>query len=284
MELTRTLSVGFGVNFWRDTPINDNGWTQTVERQQEISLNGGPPVSSSRTTIERYSNVSGESFNIGTLWSVTDRFNLGIRYETALDADADYSLRQTSSNFPDLSIDEHRRLKIPATFVFGGAFRVNDKLTLAADVSTTDWDNFYAQRADGTRFSLVDASDLEDGVNFDRTWTVRLGAEYLFLPEPEKLGERLDYLWSLRGGLLFDSEPASGRSTTDSAVPPTGNPDSFYGVSIGVGLLAFQRVNFDLAYQFRFGLGVNSDFVRGVPGFEEDAFQHRVLFSTIIYF
>lgn len=29
---------------------------------------------------------------------------------------------------------------------------------------------------------------------------------------------------------------------------------------------------------------VNTDFVRGVPGFDEDVIQHRVLLSTVIYF
>ena len=64
----------------------------------------------------------------------------------------------------------------------------------------------------------------------------------------------------------------------------TGDPDSFYGATVGVGLLAHQRFNLDLAYQVRFADSVNSDLVQGVPGFKEDIIQHRVLLSTVIYF
>ena len=91
----------------------------------------------------------------------------------------------------------------------------------------------------------------------------------------------------MRGGLFYDEEPASGRSTTSGAFfrpRDNGEPDPFYGATFGVGLLLHQRVNLDFAYQARIGKGVNSDFFRGIPGFEEDVIQHRVLLSTVIYF
>ena len=63
-----------------------------------------------------------------------------------------------------------------------------------------------------------------------------------------------------------------------------GKSDPFYGTSPGAGLLLNQRVNFDVAYQIRYGNGVNRDFMRGISGFEEDVIQHRVLLSTVVYF
>ena len=83
---------------------------------------------------------------------------------------------------------------------------------------------------------------------------------------------------------MFDDVPASGRPGGDRSINGDGKPDSFFGFTVGAGLLAFHRVNSDLAYQLRYGNGVNGDFVRGVPGFEEDIVQHRVLLSTVIYF
>ena len=101
---------------------------------------------------------------------------------------------------------------------------------------------------------------------------------------PKQPEDTLPRLWSLRGGLFYDEEPASGRPSGNRSIEGDGKPDRFYGFAVGAGLLAFQRVNIDLAYQFRYGNGVNGDFVRGVPGFEEDFIQHRVLLSTVIYF
>jgi hypothetical protein len=43
-------------------------------------------------------------------------------------------------------------------------------------------------------------------------------------------------------------------------------------------------VNIDVAYQARFGLGVDSDRISGLEGFEEDIVQHRFLLSAVIYF
>lgn len=134
---------------------------------------------------------------------------------------------------------------------------------------------------------MVDFSNLENPwtrTHFKPTYTVRLGAEYVFLPkEPE---EKLDRLWSLRGGLFRDQEPATAKSSGirwpgDNG---TGEPDDFYGCALGVGLLVKQRVNIDVAYQLRYGPGVNSDFIRGIDGFKEDVFQSRFLISTVIYF
>ena len=96
--------------------------------------------------------------------------------------------------------------------------------------------------------------------------------------------EILPSIWTVRGGIFFDQEPASGRPTEDRTLPGDGNPDNFYGFAVGVGLQALQRLNFDMAYQFRYGNNVNSDFIRGVPGFSEDVRQHRFLMSAILYF
>ena len=64
----------------------------------------------------------------------------------------------------------------------------------------------------------------------------------------------------------------------------SGKPDSFYGFSLGVGLLTGQRISLDAAYQLRYGTGVNADHLRGIDGNEEDVFQHRFVFSTVVSF
>lgn len=285
IEVTHRLSVGLAVNLWRDNPIAKNEFRQTINTRDEISVNGVLVATIDGVSIEEYKNVEGENFVVGVLWNATEKLNIGLRYNTAFTADTDYTrIRMDSIGNVD-NAAEKRRLRFPDTWTVGASYRVNDRLTLAFDTSITDWDDFTVETAAGETFSLVDASNVNDPderTNFKPTKTFRLGAEYVFLPkEPE---DTLPRLWSLRGGLFYDEEPASGRPSGDRSIEGDGKPDSFFGFTVGAGLLAFQRVNIDLAYQLRYGNGVNGDFVRGVPGFEEDIVQHRVLLSTVIYF
>jgi long-subunit fatty acid transport protein len=101
---------------------------------------------------------------------------------------------------------------------------------------------------------------------------------------PKNLDSELNYLWTLRAGLFYDEEPASGRTDHTVTTKGDGEADPFYGFTLGLGLLVHQRANFDIAYQLRKGDGVNVDLVQGILGFEEDVIQHRVLLSAVIYF
>ncbi|HIA47996.1 MAG TPA: hypothetical protein EYN96_08505 [Candidatus Hydrogenedentes bacterium] len=169
--------------------------------------------------------------------------------------------------------------------LFGRSAGENPRLTLSSDVSTTDWNDLAAETASGTKFSLVDSTNLADKdvvTDFDDTVTVRFGVEYVMLPK--NLDSELKYLRTLRGGLFYDEEPASGRDDHTVTSKGDGDPDSFYGFTLGLGLLVHQRANFDIAYQLRKGDGVNIDLVQGIPGFEEDVLQHRILLSAVIYF
>ncbi|MBI2434230.1 MAG: hypothetical protein HYV26_15345 [Candidatus Hydrogenedentes bacterium] len=154
-------------------------------------------------------------------------------------------------------------------------------------MTRTDWDDFYVKLANGNKRSLVDFSTLDNPwtrPEFKPTMTYRLGAEYVFIPKRPR--EQMDRLWTLRGGLFLDEEPATGKSNRFQ-VPDdrgSGEPDQFYGFGVGLGLLLHNRVNLDAAYQLRYGKGVNKDFIRGVRGFEEDVMQHLFMVSTVIYF
>ena len=184
---------------------------------------------------------------------------------------------------------EQRKIHFPDTLTIGTSYRFNDRLTVALDVSRTDWNDLYVESANGTRFSLIDGAQMNmlmpddpEPTDFDATMTIRLGAEYVLTPQTT--GTDLNRLWSLRGGVFFDQEPASGTLTASGEPPKDGSPDNFYGFSAGVGLLAFQRFNFDVAYQLRYGNNVNSDFIGGVRHFDEDVLQHRLIVSTVLYF
>lgn len=293
-EVTKTFSVGASLNLWRSDLLGPNGWEQTTH--VDSFFTAGPSLSmSSGFSRERYEDIHGESITLGLLWHATDRLSLGARYDSSLRASAKYSAIDRDLRLvPDVArpivgnialADEERTLRFPDTWALGMAYRFNDRLTLALDVSQTDWDKATVETGDGDRFSLIDGADQGNPLRrteFDPTIAVRLGAEYLFIPR--KRSERLDYLWSLRGGLFLEQEPASGRDPRSPFRPGDGEPDNFYGFTLGAGLLFKQRVNIDLAYQYRFGDGVNGDLNPGVTGFNADEDSHRFVLSTVLYF
>ncbi|MBX7257662.1 MAG: outer membrane protein transport protein [Candidatus Hydrogenedentes bacterium] len=285
IELTKRLSLGVAANFWRSTPISDNSWTQTIEGRS-LAQQGANLFYTQFSKEEEYSDFSGENATFGLLWNVTDKWNVGARFDCAFTGEADYSITSSRSimsftpgasgmplQLAPFTNKEKRDVHFPATLAAGVSYRANDRLTLSFDITSTDWSDFYFRGGSNNRISLVNGGNLEAvwfAPRFERTYTVRFGTEYVFIPrQPE---EKLDRLWTLRAGLFYDQEPA------------THEPDNFWGATIGLGLLAKGRVNIDLAYQLRYGHDVNADFVRGIEGFNEDAFQNRFLISTVIYF
>jgi long-subunit fatty acid transport protein len=293
IELTRQLSVGLALNLWRSSFLSDNGWKQSTQ-VNGVSLLGTTTSLSHGRSTEEYSDFSGENLTLGMLWKPTPRWSFGLRYDTAFTGTADYTARDRELRFrlgstvPLLNanvVREKREIRFPDTLALGMAWRPNDRLTVALDVSRTDWNDLIVKDRQGRRFSLVDGTDRANALqrtDFDPTWAVRLGSEYVFIPrEP---GEDLPWLWTLRGGLSYEEEPASGRSDRNFFSKGNGEPDRFYGLSLGAGVLIGQRVNIDLAWQMRYGPGVNGDLNPGVEGFDDDELRHRLLLSTVVYF
>lgn len=302
IEITNRLAVGLSLNLWRPSFLSDNGWEQHT--RTDLTTYFGPMlILNTLDTREEYSDFSGENLVAGILWNVTDQWNLGARYDTAFTGKVDFShsAMRRDTTLPNWTTPyepytmtteiwrETRHVSFPATAAIGAAFRVNDRLTVSLDVTRTDWNDFYVKDATGARFSLVDFSNLDDPLtkpHFDATYTVRIGTEYVFVPK--RPDEEMKNLWTVRAGIFYDEEPATGKPNDldlpHADVNGSGKPDKFYGAAIGCGLLTHQRVNIDVAYQLRYGDNVNRDYLRGVTGFNEDVLQHRVLLSTVIYF
>jgi long-subunit fatty acid transport protein len=293
ISLTPRFSLGVSFNLWRSSVFSQNDFETHQSSEARIYQDGVLVNTHSTSMTERYDDFSGENLVLGLLWSPTPRWNLAVRYDTPFTGRMDY-IRESSQSGTDVDggtltdppVRERRSIRLPPTFALGTAVRVNDPLTLSADASWTDWDNSYVELGDGARLSLVDGVELKTArsTEFDTTLSVRLGAEYVLIPKQPR--DTLKYLWTVRGGLFYEEEPASGRPTSGLGLfqPGDGRADSFYGVALGLGLLAHQRVNLDFAYQLRYGNNVNSDYVLGVPGFSEDVIQHRFLLSAVVYF
>jgi hypothetical protein len=95
---------------------------------------------------------------------------------------------------------------------------------------------------------------------------------------------------SLRAGVFYDPEPASGRKSAIMGLEKkgSGKPDDYYGFSLGGGLLIMKYVNVDLAYVFRYGKDVRKDTFGqdafNFSGTGADVISHNLYLSTVIYF
>lgn len=299
VELSPDWSAGVAVNFWRDTPFSDNRWTQSIDASTWTRFGAGE-LHQRAVMRTRYDNVTGENVTLGILWEPGPRWRVGLRYESAVKLRADYraiTLRRqnifpgvglpvlSAASPPELTA-ERRTIRLPDSWAAGVAFRATPRLTVAMDAVRQDWDGFHVKTRDGRRYSLVDGSDISSRFTrprIDPTWTVRAGAEYVFLPRSRE--DTLRRLWSLRAGAFYEEEPATGRDSARNLFDRgTGSPDVFYGLALGVGCQVNRWLNADLGYQLRWGDNVNRDFVRNVAGFKEDVMQHRLVVSTVIYF
>jgi long-subunit fatty acid transport protein len=146
------------------------------------------------------------------------------------------------------------------SYGIGLAYRFSDQITVSADFTRTEWDDFIFKDSEGNKTSAISGRPKNDS-DVDPTHTVRVGAEYLFI-EPK-------YVIPLRCGAFYDPAPAEG------------SPDDFFGFSLGSGF-ARGRFIFDLAYQYRFGRDVGESILQNLD-FSQDVDEHSVYASIIIH-
>jgi long-subunit fatty acid transport protein len=209
--------------------------------------------------------ISGFNVNLGVLWNITAKWNVGAVVKTPFEANLDHETKEQIYDpeglIPDEPIPEYQNLNMPLSFGVGLAYRISDRLTASLDLYRTEWDDFYFTDTDGNKVSPITGKPKSES-DVDATHQVRAGFEYLHLTNR--------FIIPVRGGVFYDPAPAEG------------SPDQFYGFSLGSGI-ARGRVVFDIAYQFRFGNDVGS-FDTGEFDFSEDVREHMIYTSLILHF
>ncbi len=291
-EITDQWSLGVVANFYQHALLPDNEWTITTDERRRFMINGATLPSSwvHFQMEEKYRDFQGVNFTLGTLYKPNDRLSLGMVYHTRLCADAEYTqtVRTTVSaaGFGMTTARRPQEITFPDAIGAGAAYRfADDKLTLSLDVTRRDWNDFVIRDPHNRsmrRQVISGVTGLPNGDNpIDATWTVRMGAEYVFVNAAKP---KQDYLPSLRAGLFYDPEPASHRPSTPFGLSRgDGRPDDYFGVSLGAGVLIKDRVNLDLAYVYRWGNHVRQDSF-GMYRTSADVDQHALYVSTVLYF
>lgn len=180
---------------------------------------------------------SGQNFNVGFLWKATPRWTVGGVYRSEFTADLrrERTLRITRSGYLPgtytYHYEENDKMRFPASYGVGLAFRYSDRLSFAGDVSRIEWDRFMYKYENGKKISPVNGLPL-GRAEIDPTVSYRLGMEYLVI--------RPKYVVPLRAGVFYDPEPARGE------------PDDYYGASVGTGIV-WEPLVIDLTYWYRWG-------------------------------
>ncbi len=293
-EITDQLSVGMTVNLWDQSLIPSNEWYERYKATSGSRFGG--LVRSWRK--EEYEDFQATNYTFGILWKPTAHLSIGAVYNTRFAAHVKYT--RTDDLFR--TSHEKRRIEFPGSWGVGIAYRFpNDKLTLSMDVTRRDWDDFVEIGTQRTQFPfgawpvnglfpktrISPITGLEKWrSHIDPTYTVRVGAEYVFINTRKPLQ---NYLPSLRVGAFYDPAPAGGSSLLGTYNNQTyfskgsGNPDDYWGVTFGLGLLIKNRVNIDFAYEYRWGNDVRHDTFQ-FSDVDADTQQHKFYLSTVIYF
>jgi long-subunit fatty acid transport protein len=299
MELTDTLSVGVVMNIWDQSLIPSNQWKERTEIRAFGTANGPfNRASFVRTRIdEDYEDFEGTNWTLGLLYKPNDRWSLGAVYNTKLRADLTYSISQSvrvSGLTTRLGVRRKRdqEYTFPSSYGIGAAYRFpNDKLTLSFDVTRVEWGQFEfldPENLNPWQRRINGISGLPQSVSPepDPTYTLRLGMEYVFVNAKKPVQHLLP---SLRAGIFYDPEPSVGYRDSIFGTPfrpfagGDGKPVPYYGFALGAGLLVRDRINFDVAYMYRFGDDARKE-TFSLPGASAEVDQHTLYFSTVVYF
>jgi long-subunit fatty acid transport protein len=294
-EITDKLSMGVVANIYDQDILPDNEWKTRNNIRQRTFFNSSALPFSVTQIDEDFTDFKGHNFTIGLLYKPSERWSVGAVYHTKWSADVNYEqgVRLASGSLIGTGGGERKKeYTFPSAFGLGAAYRFpNDKLTVSFDITRRDWDQFEVLDPESTRRAFRRTSGVT-GLNknlseIDPTYTVRLGAEYVFVNDAKP---KQDFLPSLRAGLFYDPEPSGGRKdlwygvgVNGKSQKGSGDPNDFFGFSLGAGVLVKDRINLDLAYVYRFGDNARDD-TFGLFGTDADVEQHTIYMSTVVYF
>jgi long-subunit fatty acid transport protein len=269
IEVIQNLSMGITFNFWEDGFSHENQWEQTASRKISGSFIGYQ-ITGEAFSKDTY-DFSGFNINLGLLWNITGKWTVGAVFKTPFTADLTHeryfheSLQFPQNPGADIEEEDsftgNEKLEMPMSYGIGVAYRMSDSLTLSADIYRTEWGDFIHEDANGNKTSPITGTP-ENQADIDATHQVRLGAEYLFI--------KSNYAIPLRGGVFYDPAPAKGSC------------DNYFGLSLGSGI-AYKRVIFDIAFQYRFGNDVGESISQSLNS-TQDLQEFTIYSSLIIHF
>ena len=269
--LSAHLFVGFSFHVWNDDITGNSAFSKREFISSELDFGGGFifPVN---PLLDRniYEVDEGYSFVLGMQYEPTREWSIGAVFKPSYDLKLDHKrvVVDFESGIPTTILDQklNAELEFPWIVGIGIVWKPDEQLKISTDVTWTEWSN-YEFRQQGVASNPLLAGSSERSEN---TYTVRIGGEFSF-----DLGK---FRIPARAGIGYDPAPTVDR------------PDDYYTISFGSGLrfpIKAPKIQFDLAYELRWGNNVNEGALAGFdsvrPG-KQDLQRHRILTSLIYYF
>ena len=206
----------------------------------------------------------GYGFRTGIQYKLNDRFTLGATYTSKIDLNPEDNKFQVNLNSIGLGQVNYRRLRLsginfPQEIGLGMEYKVNSKLSLAADISWLNWSNavkrstLVATNPDNPRApqQITDSLDLR----WKNQYVFALGLAYQYSPEIE-----------FRVGYNYARTPVR-----EETLSPTLSPHAEHHLGIGLGKKINNKwhTDFALVYTFNNKISYNNKQLPFGPSEEE---------------
>ncbi|MGA1866945.1 MAG: OmpP1/FadL family transporter [bacterium] len=266
-QVTPNLYCGLTTNIWSDELTDHCNWTHTSSFDPNTNI-----PNNSTITTEKYHDFEAFNAHIGFFWMVNSYLTVAGVYKSPVRArlKREIDSQQHGISIPDYrdSYGDINRIRFPAVYGLGIAYRFSDALTISTDITRTEWDDFSLKNREGETFGLFTEFDSITNKPFSPkikpTYALRFGAEYLKILEKTVI--------PLRVGLFYDP------------MPSLDNPLDSYGITLGSGISIGDLV-LDVAYQYRFATKIPGA-EAGLSELDQEINKksHQVLLSGIYYF
>jgi long-chain fatty acid transport protein len=261
-KVSDKVSLGFGISLQRlsaelESAVDSGAACLGLAASAATSFTSADCVNAGLTpgvqANDGYGAISGDStafgFNMGALFTPKKGVKIGVAYRHStsheLDGDADFDVNAALQTVLDSNtiaagqpltggifndVPATAAIELPATFSVSGAWEVNNKVELLADMTWTGWSTFEEIRID---YSNPVQSDTLSVQAWEDVIRLSAGLNY-------KLNNKL----TLRTGLAFDEEAIPSAQRRTARIP--GNDRTW--ISFGAGYKVNKNISFDVGY------------------------------------
>lgn len=265
-KMSDKVSLGFGVSLQRlsaelENAVDSGAACLGLSASAATSFTAADCLNVGLTpgvqANDGYGSITGDSttfgFNLGALFTPREGIKIGVTYRHStsheLDGDADFDVNPDLQTLLDgntiaagqpLSqgifndVPATAAIELPAMFSVSGAWDVNNKLQLLADVTWTGWSTFEEIRIDYDNIVQSDTLSVQDWED-----VIRLSAG---------LNYQLNSKLTLRTGMAFDEEAIPSAQRRTARIP--GNDRTW--LSFGAGYKLNKNISFDVGYAHLF--------------------------------
>ena len=214
-----------------------------------VDLNRALPVGSAEesASVNLKGNKTSFGFNTGIYYQASEAFSVGLNYRSKVKVkleggDVTFTGPESLYDYAfPRSTKFDAELPLPANLTLGMGYKLNKKLTLAADFQYVFW-NAYEELNFDFESELV--ADSNNPRNYDNTLIYRLGAEYI-----------LNNIITIRAGAYFDETPIS-----DDYLNPETPGMNKVGLSFGGSIAVNDKLTVDASFLYILGIERTSQY------------------------